>query len=198
MSAAQVTPHVVCCDDVAPQAWRNGGGRTRELLAWPQTAEWHCRVSVADIEGDGPFSAIPGVDRWFAVVEGAGVLLQLPDGEHRLDRHSAALHFTGEVAPHCQLLSGPTRDLNLMGARGRGRASMQRALPEVPWIDRANLRALFSADPVTLRRGGADALVVAPFTLVWAEDSAAGSWSIAAMGDDPRAWWMSFTIGSDA
>ena len=198
MSAAHLTLHVVRCDDVAPQAWHNGGGHTRELLAWPHSTDWKCRISVADIEGDGPFSAFPGVDRWFAVAEGAGVLLQLPDGECRLGPYSAAVHFNGEAAPHCKLLSGPTRDLNLMSARGQGRASMQQALPETPWIGRATLRALFTTDPVTLRCGGADALAVAPFTLVWAEDSAAGSWSIAAGRDDPRAWWMSFTIGTDA
>ena len=51
--------------------WRNGGGRTRELLAWPDAADWKVRVSVADVESDGPFSAFPGVQRWFAVLEGA-------------------------------------------------------------------------------------------------------------------------------
>lgn len=197
MNPASATLHAVRCDDVAPRAWRNGGGHTRELLAWPQSAEWQCRISVADIESDGPFSSFPGVDRWFAVVEGAGVLLRLPDSEHRLDRDSSALHFTGESAPDCQLVRGPTRDLNLMSVRGAGRATMQQALPGVPWIGRATLRALFSADPVTLRCGGVDPLPVAPFTLVWAEDGVAGSWCMDSMGDDPRAWWLSFTVGSD-
>jgi environmental stress-induced protein Ves len=40
--------------------WRNGGGRTRELLAWPSAEDWQLRVSVAEIEADGPFSAFPG------------------------------------------------------------------------------------------------------------------------------------------
>lgn len=198
MNAASVVLHAVRCDDVASQAWRNGGGRTRELLAWPQPADWQCRISVAEIESDGPFSSFPGVDRWFAVVEGAGVLLRLPDGEHRLDLFTAALHFSGESAPDCQLVRGPTRDLNLMSVRKAGRATMWRALPGVPWIGRATLRALFSADPVTLRCGGADPLPVAPFTLVWTEDGAAGNWSMDSAGGDPRAWWLSFTIGTGA
>jgi environmental stress-induced protein Ves len=33
------------------------------------------RLSVADIERDGPFSAFAGLIRWFAVLSGAGVLL---------------------------------------------------------------------------------------------------------------------------
>ena len=61
--------------DTAPQAWRNGGGSTRELLAWPAGADWRVRVSVAEIGADGPFSAFDGVERWFAVLSGAGVVL---------------------------------------------------------------------------------------------------------------------------
>ena len=34
---------------VAPQAWRNGGGQTRELIAWPAGADWRVRISRADI-----------------------------------------------------------------------------------------------------------------------------------------------------
>ena len=61
--------------EIAPQPWRNGGGLTRELLAWPDAEAWQCRLSVADITRAGPFSAFPGVTRWFAVLEGEGVVL---------------------------------------------------------------------------------------------------------------------------
>ena len=37
-------PTAVCAADVAPQAWRNGGGSTRELLAWPAGADWRLRA----------------------------------------------------------------------------------------------------------------------------------------------------------
>ena len=124
-----MTLHTVSCDQVAPQAWRNGGGQTRELLAWPQAQDWQLRISVADIARDGPFSAYPGVERWFAVVEGAGVVLRLAAGAQRLDTDSAPLHFRGEDAAVCALLDGPTRDLNLMVQRGQGPATMQRAEP---------------------------------------------------------------------
>lgn len=107
--------------------WRNGGGRTRELLAWPSATHWQVRVSVAEIEADGPFSRLPGIDRCFAVLEGAGVVLSLPGGERRLTPRDAAVTFPGETAPMCRLIDGPTRDLNLMLRRGAGTASMQRA-----------------------------------------------------------------------
>ena len=35
--------------DCAFVPWRNGVGRTRELLAWPTAADWLVRVSVAEI-----------------------------------------------------------------------------------------------------------------------------------------------------
>ncbi|MEO8526020.1 MAG: HutD family protein [Caldimonas sp.] len=49
--------------DTAAQPWRNGGGVTRELLAWPGVGDWCVRVSIADIEADGPFSTFSGVQR---------------------------------------------------------------------------------------------------------------------------------------
>ena len=68
--------------DVPGQAWRNGAGVTRELLARPSAADWRVRVSVADIDRDGPFSAYPGVERWFTVLKGTGVDLAI-DGQVR-------------------------------------------------------------------------------------------------------------------
>ena len=110
----------VAAASVAPQPWRNGGGATRELFAWPGGADWQIRVSLADIDADGPFSAFPDVQRWFAVVEGAGVVLSWPGGDRRVDSAGEPLCFDGADAPACRLVDGPTRDLNLMLRGGRG------------------------------------------------------------------------------
>jgi uncharacterized protein len=110
--------NVVRLADCPEQPWRNGGGRARELLAWPSATEWQVRVSVASIEADGPFSPYPGIDRWFAVLSGAGVVLALPQGEVALWPGTAAVAFAGEAAPPCRLIDGPTQDLNLMLCRG--------------------------------------------------------------------------------
>jgi environmental stress-induced protein Ves len=122
--------------------WRNGGGRTRELLAWPTREDWLVRVSVAEIESDGPFSAFEGVDRCFAVLAGAGVVLSLPRGEVRLHAGDPALAFPGEAAPLCRLIAGPTRDLNLMTRRLAGRGSMQRE----PLAGRLRWHGLYAND----------------------------------------------------
>jgi environmental stress-induced protein Ves len=187
-----MTLQVLRCDQVEPQAWRNGGGRTRELLVWPHAHHWQLRISLADIDRDGPFSPYPGVDRWFAVVEGAGVRLQLPGGAKSIDTDSAPLQFRGEDAPGCDLLDGPTRDLNLMVQRGHGHAAMQRDEPGVEFRPRAALRALFSADPVTLQIDGSDARVLAPFTLAWSDGGSHGLWRLHSEPERPRAWWMDF------
>lgn len=135
--------NVVRLADCAFVPWRNGGGRTRELLAWPRADAWLVRVSVAAIEADGPFSPFPGIDRCFAVLEGAGVELALPTGMARLGPSDDAFFFAGEAAPGCRLIEGPTRDLNLMARRDAGRISMQRTPPSTgtaPW------RGLFADD----------------------------------------------------
>ena len=62
--------------------------------------DWNVRLSVADIDADGPFSALPGVVRWFAVVQGAGVELDFrePDAR-RITRTDPPLRFDGAAAP---------------------------------------------------------------------------------------------------
>lgn len=106
--------------DVAPVPWRNGGGLTRELLAWPSPQDWRCRLSVADIARDGPFSAFPGVVRHFVVLDGDGVVLDFAGREVEQRPGDAPLAFDGAAAPGCHLLGGPVRDLNLMCRGGRG------------------------------------------------------------------------------
>ena len=201
----------VHCDHVEPQPWRNGGGLTRELLAWPSQDDWALRLSVADIRADGPFSAYPGVDRWFVVLEGGGVMLALPEGRRRLGTADAPLAFRGEAAPACELLDGPTRDLNLMLRRDAGRGALQLAQAGEDFAPPTRFRALFAADALTLQIDGRVALRLPPLALAWADGGqipggaglrparlalgaarpARGIWRIAA--DAPvRAWWIHF------
>lgn len=138
--------HIARLQDARPQPWRNGGGVTHELLAWAperaagdhqadntQQTDWAVRVSVADITHDGPFSAFPGIDRCFTVLQGSGVVLTLRGTDLRLTPDSAPLEFDGADAPGCRLIRGATRDLNLMVRESTGRAWMQRAIPGQPW-----------------------------------------------------------------
>ena len=183
---------MVALDDAAPQPWRNGGGVTRELFTWPTAGPWQLRISVADIERDGPFSAFDGVDRWFAVVQGAGVRLVLPTGAVELRTGSAPLHFAGEAAPGCTLTDGATRDLNLMVQRAAGRAAMHRLQPGVGWTDAAPLRALFTAEPLALRIDDQAAVAVPAWSLAISTQAAHQRWWADGTGATPLAWWLAF------
>ncbi len=151
------SPTPIRAADVTPQAWRNGGGRTRELLAWPAGPAWRLRLSLADIDADGPFSAFPGVQRWFAVIEGAGVVLGLAAAAQRLTPTSEPLCFDGAEAPVCRLIEGSTRDLNLM-LRGGVRGRLLRAMHDTPWSEPWLWRACFTAGAA--RWHGEDGLLV--------------------------------------
>jgi hypothetical protein len=185
--------HRVRCDDIAPTPWKNGKGLVRDLLHWPNAAQWQARISVADIDVDSPFSVHEGAERWFSVVQGHGVRLRLPGGWRHVLAEGAAACFRGEDAPACELIDGPTRDLNLMVPRSAGRGEMSAARPGIAWQSSAALRALFSADAVSLH-GALDAPVqLPPFTLVWTDAARAASvWHIDSATPLPRAWWLAF------
>lgn len=160
--------HALQCvpaDGVAPTPWRNGGGQTRELLTRPEHGKWLLRISLADIDRDGPFSAFPATQRWFAVVAGAGVALRFGDDVRELTADSAPLQFDGAAAPGCSLLNGPTRDLNLMLRSGAGLMCAVQA--NRVWEAAFNERGLFTLCEGILHRHDHEAVHLRPRTLVW-------------------------------
>lgn len=173
---------VISADQVTPQRWKNNGGWTRELLAWPHSNDWTLRISVADIEADGPFSAFEGVQRWFGVLSGEGVRL---DGK-ALGISDDLLSFDGALAPDCTLINGATRDFNVMHQRSRGR---MRVFPAgQAWPAAGHLVALFTAAGGTLSHGGRET-ALAPLSLAWCEQPAAQALDFKGEG---AAWWMAW------
>ena len=179
---------------VAPQAWRNGGGQTRELLAWPPGADWRVRISRADIESDGPFSAFPGVDRWFTVLQGAGVELTFADAVHQLTPGDAPLRFDGAAAPGCRLLDGATQDLNLMLRQGRG--VMRAVQTGRPWREEFSMRGLYTTVAGHWSSGQQNGPLPAD-TLLWVAAGGIDGWTFAsdARSGATGAWWLGFTPG---
>ncbi len=184
--------HVVQRDHVEPTPWRNGGGTTQELLVWPQPEGWQLRVSVARIDRDGPFSAFPGVRRWFTVLEGAGVALRWPTRTRRLTRGDEGVTFDGAEAPECQLLHGATTDLNVMWDARMPVHGVQRVIPGMAWSASAQWRGVYVDAACTLQVGsGVDAelLALPRGALVWRDHALTDAWCI--RSPEPlRAWWM--------
>jgi uncharacterized protein len=103
-----------------PEPWKNGGGVTRTLAADPD-GRW--RVSIADIERDGPYSRFPGYDRVSVVLSGEGVTLQGEGVLVALQPREPAPFGGGDVL-QSTLIGGPVRVLNLFVRRGEAVASV--------------------------------------------------------------------------
>ncbi len=160
--------------DVVPQLWLNGGGETRTLLSTPADGDWTLRISLACIEKNGPFSVFPGAERWFAVVEGAGVRLGFPNREALVSLGDPPIRFDGRDAPDCHLVDGPTQDLNLMIRRGIG--AMHLAEPGRSWQGQFAERGFFATSAGRFCRGAVNeaghrsnnnSLTMEPFSLLW-------------------------------
>ena len=183
----------------APVPWRNGGGVTRELLRLPADGgdDWTLRISVADIAADGPFSPFPGVTRWFAVLEGAGVRLAFPERTLNVQRGDAPLCFDGADAPGCALRDGATRDLNVMVRHARARSLVTAA----SFLDEAEPGnspgfGFFALQPLALHGAGALPVEVPALSLAWCESpfDASHAWSVQPLhaGQEPTlpGYWI--------
>ncbi len=100
--------------------WANGGGWTSEIIAWPNRADWQWRLSVADVEVDGPFSIFFGIDRHIAMLVGDGFELAIGSEQtqtHRINQPFVPFKFRGDDRSFCRLIKGGVQDLNLMVRR---------------------------------------------------------------------------------
>jgi environmental stress-induced protein Ves len=107
--------------------WKNDGGWTTEIAREPAdpASDFVWRISIADIESDGPFSPFPGVARELMLLAGSGIELDIDDAEPlRLTERFQRVRFEGESRVECRLLAGPTRDFNVMTQRDVLRAEV--------------------------------------------------------------------------
>jgi hypothetical protein len=158
--------HQVSLASAAAAPWRNGGGTTRELLAWPHADDWLVRISVAEIAASGPFSSYPGIARWFAVLSGDGVNLRVDGREHVLDRNAQPFCFDGASATECDLRSGPTEDFNLM-LRGREGVLERVHGRQNRECRKGTIVGVYSHDHEIAFRAVEVRVVVPPRTLAW-------------------------------
>jgi len=106
--------------------WANGGGWTTEIIAEPSSGQWAWRLSVADVDVDGPFSSFPGVDRSIALLRGAGFGLTIGErGEQVIDTPFQPFDFPGDEVTSCRLIDGSVQDLNVMSVRKSTRPRLE-------------------------------------------------------------------------
>lgn len=183
------TAHTITVDSAPVSPWRNGGGVTRELLAWPSPADWRLRISVADIAADGPFSAFPGVQRWFVLLSGEGVVLDVDHHGLALRPGDAPLAFDGATAPGCRLIGGPVRDLNLMVRGGAG--GMAAVSPGAAWQAPPGAQAGLFAHVAGRWHNGEEQRTLPALTLLWFETPPPGDWHFEPDIPAPATgWWL--------
>lgn len=174
--------------DAPAVPWRNGGGVTRELLALPTSSDWDLRLSVADIDSDGPFSTFLNVPRTFAVIDGQGVLLTWPEKSLTVKVGDAPIVFDGSHPPVSHLLAGPVRDLNLMCRNG---CAKMWSTTE-PWTPSVGTFAGMFACVPGIWSDGLRSIAVAAFTLMWTNDAESREWSFDPNFPDKQiGWWIS-------
>lgn len=116
--AARIIRHADC----RPMPWKNGGGVTTEILAWPPAAgldafDW--RISMAQVASGGPFSVFAGIDRTLTVLAGTMRLTAGDAAPVALSPQSQPYAFPGDVGTEAALIDGPVLDFNVMTRRGR-------------------------------------------------------------------------------
>jgi uncharacterized protein len=115
-------------DSVPSVSWKNGGGSTRTLVVEPAGAgldDFVWRISMAEIDVSGSFSAFPGIERTILLWRGEGVVLRSPAWpEHALTELYQPFGFGGEEEVTCELAGESTEDLNLMARRGMARTAI--------------------------------------------------------------------------
>ena len=97
--------------------WANGRGTSYEIASDRiESGEWTWRLAMAPVNEDGPFSPIECVNRFLAVVEGAGMLMSV-DRKKLQCLPMQVVRFRGDAITEATLLDGPIMDINLMVRR---------------------------------------------------------------------------------
>jgi environmental stress-induced protein Ves len=113
--------------DYPTRPWKNGGGTTRDIAVSPPGAaldDFDWRLSLAQVDRDGPFSRFNNVERTLVLLSGA---MTLHEQGRRIDlvRHEPVM-FEGERVVEATVPGGATLDFNVMTRRGRARHSVRR------------------------------------------------------------------------
>jgi environmental stress-induced protein Ves len=115
----------------ARMPWKNGLGISHVIASDPPGAAYDAlawQVAATEVTAHCPFSSLPGLDRLFMVIEGAGVELKSLD-DHGATRTQSVLPlrpyaFRGDWPTECRLLEGPVKVFNVIARRGTIKAAL--------------------------------------------------------------------------
>jgi environmental stress-induced protein Ves len=186
-----MTWHIKPLTEAPAIHWKNSGGLTRELMAWPNAQFWAWRMSVAEIARSGPFSQFDGVERWFAVLTGSGVQLDIGNhpnaAAHRLKPDAAPLCFAGDSPADCTLTDGAVQAFNLMLRHGAAKGRMVRVAGHCSLhVDDSKIIAIYAISTGASVHFDDECLNLPPHTMVWRECPAGSKVQVHAT----RALWM--------
>lgn len=122
--------------DYVARPWKNGGGTTRDIVVSPpgaslDTFDW--RLSLAQVDRDGPFSRFDHVDRTLVLLSGA---MTLHERDRRIDLvRNEPFAFEGERPIEATVAGGSTLDFNVMTRR----ASASHTARQESFSKRANI-----------------------------------------------------------
>ncbi len=145
-------------DDFRSMPWRNGLGTTVEMAREDdEDGAMLWRVSAADVVEAGAFSLFPGVDRILTLIGGPGFDLDFAEhGRVAPVEPFRPVHFSGDWTTQALVVRGPSRDLNVMTARGKASATVHvhRGSASIAGLASRSL-FLCLAGPATLTFGAA-------------------------------------------
>jgi uncharacterized protein len=104
---------IIRMSELKSSPWKNGGGITREIASFRVGGALAWRLSMADVDRDGPFSQFEGLTRVLTVIEGSGMDL-IGAGKSWEALYGSPVRFDGAKSVESKLRDGPVRDLNLM------------------------------------------------------------------------------------
>jgi uncharacterized protein len=135
--------------DHQSRRWHNGGGITREVIAWPTADAWTWRVSIDDITDDGELAVFGEVDRLLVVTSGAGLVVRIGAGSPVDVMRFESVTFDGGVDVQAALVDGPVQVLDV-----KVRRTQELTPPTV------NMERIAKGHPLVMTNPAAVAIVV--------------------------------------
>jgi hypothetical protein len=126
------------------------------------------------------------------VLDGDGVRLRTAGRAPAIVQASdEALHaFPGDDATDCELLGGPTRDLNVMRRRLDATVTIRSLRSAVELCSQAQGLGCFAGDAVELATGPGSLHALQRHALAWLDNPARATLNWRVTAPAPRGWWI--------